>query len=173
MREPGYEVHIDVRNSSGAQRIDIGQCLLRCVQATNGFDLLVDKRLRAEAYPVRAALEESIEDLRTKSPRRTFYGDLRVGLHVEFISDRLEDASELIWRERGGRSTAKIDRIDGPFKFRVKDCGSCFRARDLLLKLRDISVHLVARKHARSKVAEAALRAAKRNGDVEAEWHED
>jgi hypothetical protein len=49
--------------------------------------------------------------------------------------------------------------------------GNLLGAAELLLQVNDIAIEKLAREHPRGKVAEAALGAAKRDGDIQAKGH--
>src|SRR2546430_9381898 len=107
VREPGDQVHIDVANSGCAQGGDIAQCLLRGMQPANRFDLLIDKRLRAEAYAVGAGFEKSIQNLRTQGSRSTFHGDLCIGFLSVMVPECKEEEGEVVWISGCGGGVAR------------------------------------------------------------------
>src|SRR5438067_9347020 len=111
VRKSSDQIHVDVADASCPQRLDIGECLLRRMQAAYRFDLIIDQRLRAQANPIRATSEQRLENVRPQSARRALHRDLRRGTHVELVPNHLEDASQLISSKGGRRTSAEINRI--------------------------------------------------------------
>ena len=167
VRQAGDEINADVADAAGAQPRDVRQRDRSRMQPPDRRAFLVHEGLHAQAHAIHAAAEQRFQNLVGDRARSAFDGDLGRRIHLEVVTNRLKDSLQLIGREHRRRAAAEINRIHLRSKLPPSSSSQCVSAAA-------ISEHTCstyrsksgARKHARSKVAEAALGAAKRHRDV-------
>jgi hypothetical protein len=85
--------------------------------------------------------------------------------------DSFEDFLELTWLQSCRSSTAQIDGIHVSLDFNLNSGGEIFRALNFLPQPGHVTAHPLSSKHSGGKVAEAAFRAAERDGNVDSNSH--
>ena len=96
-------------------------------------------------------------------------GDLGCGADPEVLAKRAEDAADVRGREEAGGSAAEIDGVDVVGEMSSERLGTRACVRDLSDEPVHVGGHPAGRECVRGEVAEAALGAAERNGEVEPE----
>src|SRR5579859_251738 len=143
------------------------------MQPSDRSYLFIHERLRAETHSVRPHLEQCVENLGTKRSGGAFNRDFSVGPYFKSMVERVKKLAQVLRGEHRRSPSTQVDRIYFFFKRSTKRMGQTFCVRYLHLDSFHISIHLVAREDTGGEIAEAALRAAKRNGNVDADRHWD
>jgi len=139
--------------------------------ATRASQLPRNKRLHAETDAIHPTTTQSIEYIRCKRPGSALDRDLRLALHIELRPHRTKDPLQLIEREYRGRPSAQVNRVHLTFN----PPANFFRGSRGALNVGTYPVHIAfkhsAREHVGREVAIAALGAAERNRNVDAQGH--
>src|ERR1035438_5695408 len=141
------------------------------MQSPNRRRLSVNERLHAQADAIHATFQKTLDPAWRERPGRTLNGNLRIRRHFKLLSNRIEDSLQLKSVEHRRRSTAEINRVD----FLLDPPAHLFRSSRCIADVRTHAIHIAPkdspRKYGRREVAVAALCAAERNRDVDAQGH--
>src|SRR5579884_1944491 len=171
VRQTCNEIDVDVLNSELAQTFNVRRRCCRCVQTTYGANLLIDERLQAEAHAIDARFNEGLQSLRSQCAGGRLNRNLSVPADLELTTNQRKNFFELLGRERSGRATTKINRIHSSIEISIEPVRQGLCPDDLFPQATNVLPHQLPRKHARREIAEAALGAAKRDGNVDPQWH--
>lgn len=166
IREPRDEVGADIGYTGRLQAKDFVDAVALRVAAAHGSTLAIDEGLDTETDTIHALLlrfgENGIGDL----SRRCFKGYLSAWSNRKTLPERGADSAKLLRFEQAGSSATEVDRIDHTRQIRLQALGGSRGIGNLLAQLRDIGFDGLRRRNTRREVAEAALRAAERDGHV-------
>ena len=171
MGKAGDQIDIDVRDPRRTEVGDVRQHRGSLVQSPHRRRLGIDERLHAQADAVHTAVQQSLQHLRRKRPRRTLHRHFGIRPHVKLRSHCVEHPPQLPGFEHRGRSTAEIDGVHFGLELPAHFCAQsaehwrCRRTHD------PHSGQIRPGKHVGCEVAVAALRPAERHGNVDSQSH--
>ncbi len=167
--EAGDEVEAEVRDAGAADAIKFGETLGGGVEAADGGGLAIDEALDAEGEAVDAVVLEGLEGGVGELAGRGFEGDLGVGGEGEVALEEMEDRLDLIGGEEAGGASTEVEGGDEFRQGGADGGGAMAGVGDLAGEGFDVGGKAAGREAVRGEVAEGALGAAERDGDVEAE----